>query len=113
MSGSYLSYLLQSIVGLTAGGIFYYLTKKGQEEREARWTELDKELNELIRKEVVMEYEETITRLTREGKQSVLIAFRTKLQLDGYNEQEVKDLSKGKILEYLKFIKEREENKVS
>jgi len=87
------SYLLQVVIVLVAGGAFFYLAKKEREalkESEARYVELNNEFIELLRRDAIKEYEGTIARLTREGNQSILVALRMRLQLDGHNEKEIK-----------------------
>lgn len=115
MSGSYLwySYLLQATIVLVVGIVFCYLTRKELRKQEAHYVELNNEFTELLRKDAIQLYEDVVARLTKEGKQSVLIALRMKLQLDGYNEKELKDLPVDEILKYLKFLREYEENEVS
>lgn len=110
------SYLLQAIVVLVVGGVFFYLARKARKElkeQEARYVELNNEFIELLRKDAIQLYEDVVARLTKEGKQSVLIALKMRLQLDGYNEKELRDLPVEEILKYLKFLKEYEENEVS
>ena len=115
MSGSYLwySYLLQATIVLVVGIVFCYLTRKELRKQESRYVELNNEFTELLRKDAIQLYEDVVARLTKEGKQSVLIALRMKLQLDGYNDKELKDLPVDEILKYLKFLREYEENEVS
>ena len=115
MSSSYLlySYLLQASIILVVGIVFFYLARKELKEQKARYVELNNEFVELLRRDAMQLYEDTVARLTKEGKQSVLIALRMKLQLDGYNEKELKDLPVDEILKYLKFLREYEENEVS
>ena len=110
------SYLLQVIIVLVVGIAFFYLAKKEKEalkESEARYAELNNEFVELIRRDAIQLYEDVVARLTKEGKQSVLIALRMRLQLDGHNEKEVKDLPAEEILKYLKFLREYEEKELS
>lgn len=115
MSDSYLwySYLLQATIVLVVGIVFCYLARKELEKQEARYVELNNEFMELLRRDAIQLYEDVVARLTKEGKQSVLIALRMRLQLDGYNEKELKDLPVDEILKYLKFLREYEENEVS
>lgn len=110
------SYLLQATIVLVVGGAFFYLAKKEKEvlkESEARYAELNNEFVELIRKDAIQLYEDNVARLTKEGKQSVLIALRMKLQLDGHNEKDIQDLPADEILKYLKFLREYEEKELS
>jgi len=95
------------------GIVFCYLTRKELRKQEARYAELNNEFIELLRKDAIQLYEDTVARLTKEGKQSVLIALRMRLQLDGYDDKELKDLPVDEILKYLKFLREYEENEVS
>lgn len=115
MSDSYLlySYLLQATVILVVGIVFCYLTRKELRKQETRYAELNNEFIELLRNDAIQLYEDVVARLTKEGKQSVLIALGMKLQLDGYNDKELKDLPVDEILKYLKFLREYEENEVS
>lgn len=115
MSNSYLlySYLLQATVVLVVGIVFVYYTRKELKEQEARYAELNNEFVELIRRDAIQLYEDNVARLTKEGKQSVLIALGMKLQLDGYDEKELKDLPADEILKYLKFLREYEEKELS
>lgn len=115
MSDSYLwySYLLQATIVLVVGIVFCYLARKELRKQEARYAELNNEFVELLRKDAIQLYEDMVARLTKEGKQSVLIALRMKLQLDGYDDKELKDLPVDEILKYLKFLREYEENEVS
>lgn len=115
MSNSYLwySYLLQATIVLVVGIVFFYLARKELKKQEARYVELNNEFVELLRRDAMQLYEDTVSRLTKEGKQSVLIALRMKLQLDGYNEKGLKDLPVDEILKCLKFLREYKENEVS